>query len=242
MIVSTSKILYVTLCLLPLSNYFLNGSACFLILSRFFWTFARIFSSKNPQPWTFNCVIVKIYSKVFFCPKQYILGVFKGLFTQNCIFKSIILVKTMYYVQKRVFVQYCTCTDKGLSNQSACFGILPSPHPRIIVCDTRIAYHINYWFTCGGGGLSKCPADNKADDGIHAQAHFHNNNNNLFTFKFEATDHQPLRHVIIVQNCNCWRDFKRISVSIKFDSIQKPPQRFILSSMYRWQQRIQTNN
>ena len=32
------------------------------------------------------------------------------------------------YDQKRVFVQYCTCTDKGLSNQSV-FAYYTSPHP-----------------------------------------------------------------------------------------------------------------
>ena len=76
----------------------------------------------------------------------------------------------------------------------------------------------------------KCPADSKADDVglIHAHAHSRNSNS-LFTFNLEDTYHQPPGHIIIAQNCNWWRDFKRIWVKIKFDNIQKPPQRFILS-------------
>ena len=139
----------------------------------------------------------------------------------------------LYNVQKRVFVQYCTCTDKG-------FGILPPntprhlplppPHPRISLC-TCILYNINWdcCITCGGGDLLKCPADSKADDGIHAHAHSHNNNR-LFTFKFKDTYYQSPRHVSLLPgNCNWWGDFKQIWVSSKFDNIQKPPQRFILS-------------
>ena len=49
--------------------------------------------------------IYSLYGQGPFYPKLYIKGCH---FSEN-------------YVQKRVFGQYITCTDKGLGNQFACF-------------------------------------------------------------------------------------------------------------------------
>ena len=123
----------------------------------------------------------------------------QGLFKSQTVYWRVSFWSRLYNVQKRVFVQYCTCTDKG-------FGILlpdtpaicpsPPPHSRILLC-TCILYNINWdcCITCGGGDLLKCTADSKADDGNHAHAHSHNNNR-LFTFKFKDTDHKPPRDVM----------------------------------------------
>ena len=115
-----------------------------------------------------------VYSKVVglcFCPKLYFLGgIFKGLLTPDCILKGVILVKNILCSKTCFLSNTVHAQTMVLSNQSACFGILPSTPPppphRILVCThTCIPYIMNwnYFITCGGGDLTNCPADSEAD-------------------------------------------------------------------------------
>ena len=104
---------------MPVAQVFFDFSAVFLEILQ------GLFSTKKPTS------TEHLMCHHFYIIKRVLLkSMLLSIYSFNGPFHLKFYTEGCHFGQKRVFVQYSTCTHKGLSNQSDCFCILtPTPPP-----------------------------------------------------------------------------------------------------------------